>query len=369
MRLNKFLLILMSAIVLCFSPSLVSCSDSDDSEKTTPAPTPDPAPAPTPVQEEYTGIPLVIYDTDIGSSTDDLFALRLLYYYDDMELCKLIGGIVCRMGDDYIALADLMNYYFNHPNLPMGVERNGVNAPNVYIPYSGIGQLTNDDGSFMFDRSFLDYSKLPDGWKLYRKLLSNQPDRSVKICAIGFMSTIVQLLKSGPDEYSTLTGQELVEKKVKGLYVMGGKFGEIDNTKPGYNFGHKEALQFSKELFELWPKSTNIYFSPSLVGDDVDYAPELVLSDISWTDRHPIKQVYMNFNCNTGQRMWDALTAIQTLMGDNLFVLSRKGTVTITDDGQMPFSPDPNGNCYFQDYSPLRSGYYLELIRDAICAY
>lgn len=363
MKQKKNLLNMMSAIVFCISLCMVSCSDSNNE------PEPKVVEPEVVEPEEYTGIPFIIYDTDIGSSTDDLFALRLLYYYSDMELCKLLGGIVCRMGTEYVALADLMNNYYNHGNLPLGVERNGVNAPNVYIPYSGICDLKNEDGSLMFKRSILDYSKLPDGWKLYRKLLSSQPDKSVKICAIGFMSTIVQLLKSGPDEYSTLTGKELVEKKVKGLYVMGGKFGEIDNTKPGYNFGHKEALQFSKELFELWPTSTNIYFSPSLIGDDVDYAPELVISDIKWTDKHPIKQVYMNYDCNTGQRMWDALTAIQTLMGDNLFVLSRKGTVKITEDGQMPFTPDPNGNCYFQDYSPLRSHYYLQLIRDAICAY
>ncbi|MBE6261370.1 MAG: hypothetical protein E7107_11230 [Prevotella sp.] len=29
--------------------------------------------------KEYTGIPLIILDTDIGSSTDDLFAMQMLY--------------------------------------------------------------------------------------------------------------------------------------------------------------------------------------------------------------------------------------------------------------------------------------------------
>ena len=28
-------------------------------------------------------MPLIIYDTDIGSSTDDLFALEMLYRYED----------------------------------------------------------------------------------------------------------------------------------------------------------------------------------------------------------------------------------------------------------------------------------------------
>ncbi len=35
------------------------------------------------VSPHYKGVPLVIFDTDIGSSTDDLFALRMLYNYAD----------------------------------------------------------------------------------------------------------------------------------------------------------------------------------------------------------------------------------------------------------------------------------------------
>jgi hypothetical protein len=31
--------------------------------------------------QEYKGVPLVIVDTDVGSSTDDLFALEMAYHY------------------------------------------------------------------------------------------------------------------------------------------------------------------------------------------------------------------------------------------------------------------------------------------------
>ena len=39
-------------------------------------------------QDEYTGVPLIIFDTDIGSSTDDLFALEMLYRYEDEGRCR-----------------------------------------------------------------------------------------------------------------------------------------------------------------------------------------------------------------------------------------------------------------------------------------
>lgn len=301
----------------------------------------------------------IIYDTDIGSSTDDLFALGIIYYFANQKEYELIGGIVCRMGEEYVKLADLMNTYYGYGDIPMGVERNGVADPNVYIPYTGIADIKNEDGTPMFRRSIDDYSSLPDGWKLYRKLLAEHPDHSVKIISIGFVSSLDQLLNSGPDEYSTMTGVELVKQKVHSLYVMGGKFGEEGNSKPGYNFGHKSAINFSIDFFDNWPQSVPIYFSPSLPGDYLDYSPEEVISDLSWIDKNPIKQTYLNYDCNTGQRMWDVYPALMALSGVEKYIdESEAGVVTITqndDDGdtivdyKMIYEKDPNGYCHYQE--------------------
>ena len=40
--------------------------------------------------QEYTGVPLVILDTDLGSSTDDLFALEMLHRYEQEDFFSLI---------------------------------------------------------------------------------------------------------------------------------------------------------------------------------------------------------------------------------------------------------------------------------------
>ena len=307
------------------------------------------------VDEVYEGAPYVIYDTDIGSSTDDLFALGAIYNFAHYHKeCNLIGGIVCRMGEEYIRLADIMNTYYGFGDIPIGVERHGVENPHAYIPYGGIADLKNADGTPMFARSIEDYSALPEGWKLYRKLLADKPDNSVDIIAIGFMSSVAQLLESEPDEYSDLNGVELVEQKVRGLFVMGGKFGE-DQTKPGYNFGHKTAINFSIKLFELWPHSVPIYFSPSLTGDYLDYPVDSVLKDLAWIEANPIKQVYKNYDCNTGQRMWDFYSAIMSLRNPVYYIGNQApGIVTInekeegTGEYEMIFTPDPKGYCYYQ---------------------
>lgn len=114
----------------------------------------------------YAGVPLVIFDTDLGSSTDDLIALRMLYNYANEGRCKLLGVVVNREGEDCAAVADVMNTYYGYGYLPIGLERDGVKDPHVFIDYKQLYSHTTASGELMFSRSVSDYSKLPDGWKL-----------------------------------------------------------------------------------------------------------------------------------------------------------------------------------------------------------
>ena len=56
----------------------------------------------------------------------------------------------------------------------------------------------------------------------------------------------------------------------------------------------------------------------------------------------------MTCNCNTGQKMWDLLTVINAVEGDELFTLSERGTVVLNDDGTVIFTPSAKGNSRFQ---------------------
>ncbi len=50
----------------------------------------------------------VILDTDIGSSTDDLFAMQMLYHYADSDEINLLGIIVDREGKESVHLKILL---------------------------------------------------------------------------------------------------------------------------------------------------------------------------------------------------------------------------------------------------------------------
>ena len=291
-----------------------------------------------------TAVPLIILDTDIGSSTDDLFAMEMLYRYEEQGLCRLLGVVVDRMGEDCAACADVMNTYFGRPDLPIGLERNGIENPSVWIDYRAVPTYTTADGRQMFSHSVGDYAALPDGWRLYRQLLAAQPDHSVSIISIGFVTALAQLLQSGGDEYSPLSGVELVRRKVKCIYAMGGVFST--SVEPDYNFA--QGIGFAQTFFDLWPKEVDMVFSPQEVGENIEYVPDIVIADVAWTDIHPIKQVYMTCNCNTGQMMWDPMVAIQAVEGDTVFSLSERGTVAITPQAETIFTPSATGNCRYQ---------------------
>ncbi|MBO4825725.1 MAG: hypothetical protein J5506_00615 [Prevotella sp.] len=289
----------------------------------------------------------MILDSDFGSSTDDLFALMMLNHYIDDGLVDLKGIIVDREGEKNAGVVDIFNTYYGHPDIPVGLERNGVKNPRCFIPYNGICDLTDAQGRPLFRRS-LNTSQLPDGYKLYRHLLSKADDHSMVIVAIGFATTLAQLMESGPDEYSQLSGLDLFGQKVKAVYIQSGRF-EAGDSLCGYNM--RAASKQSAVFYDKLPKNVDLVMSPSNIGDAMDYVPRDVLTDLSYTGINPIKAVYTNYTCDTGQRMWDTNCLVNAVMGDGQYHLSPRGFVTFVDKGQeslMLFKPDPNGNARYQ---------------------
>ena len=303
----------------------------------------------------------IIYDCDMGSSTDDLFALMMLYRYMDMNRCTLLGVIVDRMDRANADAVDVMNNYYGYPDIPIGLEKKGVKDPRIFIPYHNMAYARSTDAEPLFKRTVGDNGDYMDGYKLYRKLLANQPDSSVTIASVGFVTCLARLLESGADEFSPLSGVELVRRKVKNIYLMGGVFG--DSFEHDYNF--TAAIDFSLKFFELLPKEIDIVFSPGEVGDPLYYSAEDIIADMNWTDSHPIKWIYKFLKEDKFQKMWDPLAVINAVEGDDIFYkLSPRGWVSLTPTGETIFKEDPNGNARYQYPGPKGwSDFVLKYIR------
>ena len=289
----------------------------------------------------------MILDSDFGSSTDDLFALMMLHHYMDDGLVDLKGIVVDREGVKNAELVDIFNTYYGHPDIPVGLERNGVKNPRCFIPYNGVCDLKDAQGNPLFKRTH-DLANCPEGYKLYRQLLSQAEDKSIVVVAIGFVTTLSELFESGADEYSQLSGLDLFGKKVKSVYIQSGRF-ESGDSLSGYNM--RAASKQSAIFYDKLPKNVDLIMSPSNIGDLMNYLPQDVLVDLSSTEQNPIKAVYTNYTCDTGQRMWDTNCLVNAVLGDEAYHMSPRGWVRFVDRGEeslMLFTPDPNGNARYQ---------------------
>lgn len=289
----------------------------------------------------------MILDSDFGSSTDDLFALMMLHHYMDDGLVDLKGIVVDREGVKNAELVDIFNTYYGHPNIPVGLERNGVKNPRCFIPYNGVCDLKDGQGNPLFERT-QDMTKCPEGYKLYRQLLSKAEDKSIVVVAIGFVTTLSELFESGADEYSQLNGVDLFGQKVKSVYIQSGRF-ESGDSLSGYNM--RAASKQSAIFYDKLPKNVDLIMSPSNIGDLMNYLPKDVLVDLSTTEQNPIKAVYTNYTCDTGQRMWDTNCLVNAVLGDKVYNMSPRGWVKFVDKGEeslMLFTPDPAGNARYQ---------------------
>lgn len=286
----------------------------------------------------------VIIDGDWGSSTDDLFALDVLEKAADEGNVEILAVMADREGVYNYAVMDIMNTWYGRPDTPMGVVSNAVKNPPVFIDYSKVlwDYRTADGDSLRRSLTLADYNKLPDAKDLYRKVLSEANDNSVVIVLSGFPTNLANLLKSEADEYSPLSGYDLVSQKVKALYIMAGEF-YSGNPEPDYNL--KQDKDNARVLINGW--TTPIYYSPMEVGQAVDYPGELVLEDLKDQPLNPIRAVYEKCFTNTGQRMWDVCAVLQ-LTNPELFELSEQGVAHVDENIVVTFTPDSLGHDWHQ---------------------
>lgn len=286
----------------------------------------------------------VIIDGDWGSSTDDLFALDVLEKAADEGRVEILAVMADREGVYNYGVMDLLNSWYGRPDTPMGIVSDAVKNPPVFIDYSKVlwDYRTAEGDSLKRSHTLEELEKLPDAVTVYREQLSKAEDNSVVIILLGLATNISHLLTSGPDAVSPLTGQELVNQKVKALYVMGGEF-YSGNPEPDYNLKQDKAN--ARILLDMWERP--IIFSPQEVGQWVDYPGDLVLDDLKEQPLNPIRAVYEKCFTNTGQRMWDACVSLQ-LTDPELFELSEQGFAHLDDEMVVTFEPNPNGRDWYQ---------------------
>ena len=218
-----------------------------------------------------TGSINVILDTDMGSDCDDVGALAMLNEYENRGKVNMLGVVYSSGVIPYGAgIVDAINRYYGNDNIPVGANYNSLVGDPVDKMQAE--KLSKDTAAFK--NSIIQNTDAIEQTKLIRSLLLKQPDNSVVYITIGHTKGLYDLLVSGPDTLSRLSGMELTKKKIKKWIAMGAL--NASNKEGHYvkdwNFFFNGTAEYTKFVVENFPKP--IYYIDA--GSDIMTGNSLV---------------------------------------------------------------------------------------------
>ena len=126
------------------------------------------------------------------------------------------------------AAIDAINTWYGRGGIPVGIYKGNLATPDASKYLGPVAELPHD----------LTGETAPTALEVYRKVLAEQPDKSVTIISVGFLNNLHDLLKADPD---------LVGKKVEELVVMGGR------NNDDFNLSRHDLVAQSEHVIRHWP--------------------------------------------------------------------------------------------------------------------
>lgn len=275
----------------------------------------------------------IIFDSDIGPDYDDVGAITLLHALADNGEARILATIASNKYEGIAAVLNVFNTYFNRPGMPIGVPKgDAVNMRD--------SQHWTDTILAKYPHKITRNDEVPDAVKVYRKALAAEPDHSVTIVTVGFITNLSNLLVSAKDEFSDLDGKELVKKKVKLLITMGGAF------PSGKEFNLEKDAKASKSVLENWP--TPVIFSGFEIGSKIKTGLELVQNQALHSPAKDAFRVAMPKAPEdaAGRMSWDEVTTLVAVRGFKEFYQLHPGKIKMNADGSNTWDDNGNGQYY-----------------------
>lgn len=268
----------------------------------------------------------IILDTDIDSDVDDVEAVAMVHALANQKKVNLLGVIVTS-DDPYAPLCvSAINKYYGRPKVPIGFLKNQREIIHRER-YKYTKQISEE-----FPHGLKSHEKAEDAVLLYRKLLSKSPDSSVVIVTIGHLSSLQNLLKSGADKISSLSGKELVEKKVAKWLCMGGLFPAGKEA----NFFNPDPLS-TVYCLQHWNKP--VTFAGWEIGKNVITGGQYLKDKIPV--KSPVYHAYQLYNNFAGRSSWDQIVVFLLLdESKKYFDTVKDGYCEVKDDGSNKWMTD-----------------------------
>lgn len=298
----------------------------------------------------------IIFETDMGNDVDDALAIDMLYKYARQGQIRLMAVMLNKEGEFPPRYIDLLNTWYGQRHIPIGLSNDSRKSIVAGTNYTQVVcEETDGQGKPLYKRSIKDYSKLLPAPKLYRKLLAKAKDHSVTIVSVGFSTNLALLLETEADEYSPLTGRELVAQKVGRLVTMAGHM-ENPNFRE-YNVVND--IPACQKVYREWP--TPIYTSPFELGLQIKYPASSIENDFGWTAHHPIVDSYKVYLPKIEDRpTWDLTAVLFAIDPQDFFTVSAPGRITVTDEGYTHYEAQPDVRHYYLSVTPNQARRILD---------
>lgn len=150
----------------------------------------------------------IIFDTDMLTDCDDAGAMAVLHALADRGECEILATVTSVPDVNSISTVDAINRYRGRPDLPLGM----VKGAGVMEKSKFAAQIAK-----AFPHRVTSAEAIPDAVTVYREILAKQPDHSVVIVTVGYLTNLKNLLQ-------TPGGADLVRSKVARWICMGGNF-------------------------------------------------------------------------------------------------------------------------------------------------
>lgn len=283
----------------------------------------------------------VIFDTDMGPDYDDVGAITMLHAFADSGKATILATIASTNYANVSGVLSVLNTYFGRPNVLIGVPKSNAISDKDKQHWS-------DTLVARYPHTIRSNADAPDAVTLYRQILTTQPDHSVTIISVGFLTNLANLLQSKPDRHSKLSGRELVQRKVNNLVSMAGKFPK------GREFNVFMDTPASKIVYAGWP--TPMLLSGFEIGEKIHSGLPLVQNEE--IQNSPVKDVFrismpMNASDAMGRMSWDQTAVLVGVSGYEPYYTVKTGRVTMNADGSNGWDTTGKSQAYLVEKMPV----------------
>ncbi len=296
----------------------------------------------------------VIFDTDIDGDCDDAGALAVLHALMDQGKATILGVIVdvpLKASADCVMA---INRYYKRAEIPIGLlSDNNENGKKYRVFRDTQHDLDRMGRQFYVEkvsREFnLDNSNRTDyydGVSLYRKLLAESDDNSIVIVAVGFLTVLNDLLSSESDEYSPLSGKDLIKQKVSKLVTMA----EASYPSAVDIFNWVVDWDSARRVVDEWPTELVV----QSLG--AQFLTGRTLSK-STPESNPVRRCYEIYlrGPNLGNFCWDLISVLYGVCGCGPYFEEKKGY-------RIVLEPEPGKNHWIPDESDKPSQMFLKMV-------